>query len=436
IGTDEAASWRAVLDRLPTDITELPQEWSDNPWVLVDNDHNYWDLYQSMIEHRAHLVELMAQQREYVGDSELLGGIYDVHGSKRFNAFTSNDQTTYMVGLTANCLELWMYMESDRFQNPVFRAFYSERNVVIEEARNYENEPGSLVYQALARTAFQAHPYGRPVIGWRTDIRRTLRSDMEHHFQQYYAPNNCQITMVGDVDTDEVFSLIERYFGSWEASEVAEERLVREPEQNGERRVMVEFDAESQLRIGFHAPVSPHPDAYALTMLDYILSAGRTSPFYRSIFEEQQLTASSPWCGAASGRYDELFTIGATPKAPHTTEEVETAIYAELDLLKSELVSERELERIRNQFRVHQLGRLRSNLWLAFTLSSAFVDRGGDLGTITEDFNRLMEVTPEDIQRVTKKYFTVRNRTVAILVKPTGSEVTDQTTETPQAGGQ
>ena len=435
IGTDEAAGLRAVLEQLPTDIAELPEQWRETPWILTDNDHNYWELYRHLIEHRAHLVDLMAQQREYVSESEPLSGIYEVHGAQRCNAFTSNDQTTYMVGLPTNCLELWMYMESDRFQNPVFREFYSERNVVLEEANGHDNEPWLLLHYGLIKTAFQAHPYGRPVIGWKADIRRTLRSDMEQHFQQYYAPNNCQITIVGDVDTDEVFQMMENYFGSWEASEVAEERLVREPEQNGERRVMVEYDAEPQLQIGYHAPVYPHPDAYALTMMDYILSSGRTSRFYRSIFEDQQLTASAPWCGSPDGRYDELFTIGATPKAPHTAEEVETAIYAEIDKLKSELVTEYELERIRNQFRVYQLGRLRSNLWLAFTLSSAYVNQG-DWRTITEEFNRLMEVTPEDIQRVANKYFTARNRTVAILIKPPEQEDAASTIEVPQVGGQ
>jgi len=416
-GTDEAAGWREVLKRLPTDIAELPQEWNKTPWILEDRQYNYWSIYKETLEYRIKMLDLMSDQKQYITDSEALGGIYDIHGAKRHNAFTSHDQTAYMVGLPSNCLEMWMYLEADRFQNPIFREFYREREVVQEELIGNLNEPGTLMYYEIYRTAFQAHPYGRNVIGWQKDIQLTLRSDMEEHFESYYAPNNCQMTIVGDVDADEVFKFAERYFGPWESSKVAEEVTVEEPEQNGERRSTVEFDAEPRLTIGYHAPVSPHPDAYALEMLDQVISSGRTSRFYKSIFEDQQLTAGAPWSGSPSGRYADLFMIGATPKAPHTTEEVEAAIYAELDKLKNKPVSERELQRARNRYRSWQLGRFANNLWLAFSLSGAYVDRG-DWRTVTEDYERLMKVTPEDIQRVAKKYFRKSNRTVITLEKP------------------
>ncbi len=417
-GTDEAAGWREVLKRLPTNIAELPEEWNKTPWILEDRTLNYWNMYKELLEYRIQMLELMTSQKQYMTDSEAIGGIYDFHGAKRHNAFTSHDQTTYMVGMPSNCLELWMYIEADRFQNPVFREFYREREVVQEELVGRLNEPGTLMYYELYRTAFQAHPYGRNVIGWQKDLQLALRSDMEKHFESYYAPNNCQVTIVGDVNTDEVFKMAERYFGTWKSSKVAEEVTVDEPEQAGERRSIVEFDGEPQLMIGFHGPVAPHPDAYALEMLDQVLSSGRTSRFYKSIFEEQQVTAGAPWSGSPSGRYADLFMIGATPKAPHTTEEAETAIYAELDKLKNELVSDRELQRAQNRYRLNQLGRFASNQWLAFSLSSSFVDRG-DWRTVTEDYERLMMVTPEDIQRVANTYFKKSNRTVITLVKPT-----------------
>jgi len=148
-----------------------------------------------------------------------------------------------------------------------------------------------------------------------------------------------------------------------------------------------------------------------------ILSGGRTSRFYRSIFEKQQLTQGDPRAGAPEGRYDDTFTIYARPKAPHTSAEVETAIYAELDRLKNEPVTEWELERVRNQIRASKWGQLRSNYSLAFTLSGAYVERG-DWRTVMTDFDRLLAITPEDIQRVANKYFVQTNRTVATIVKP------------------
>lgn len=417
IGADEAAGWRTVLDQLPRDIARLPEEWTRTEWLLADRRHNYWSLYARMLEYRARMAELMAQQREYINQNEF-SRIYSTHGSRIINASTGYDHTTYMVGLPSNCLELWMFIESDRFRNPVFREFYSEREVVMEEKRMRENNPDGLIYQSLFCTAFRAHPYGRPILGWMSDIRLTNRTDIEEHWGRFYAPNNCQLTIVGDVDANKVFKLANKYFGSWEPSKVADEVKVVEPEQNGERRIEVEHDAEPQFVIGYHVPVAPHPDAYAIAMIDQVLSVGKTSRLYRSIFVEQGLTASSPGVAIEpADRYPNLFTIHATPKSPHTTTEVETALLTEIEKLKDQPVDERELERARNRFKMHQLNRMSNNYWLAFTLSSGFVNRG-DWRSITDDFNRLMEVTPEDIQRVATKYFTARNRTVATLVKP------------------
>jgi predicted Zn-dependent peptidase len=431
VGSDEAAGWRAVLENLPVDTAGLPTEWAAHPWTLIDRDHNYWALYRELMELRVKIADLIVQQRKFINQAEF-DGIYDSHGAQVTNAFTSNDQTTYLVGLPSNCLELWMFLESDRFQNPVFREFYSEREVVTEELHMDENEPDWLMFEGLQKAAYDAHPYQRPIIGWLSDIRLTLRSDMENHFRTYYAPNNCQITVVGDVDAERVFQMAQEYFGRWKPAKLAEDVTVTEPEQNGERRVAVEFDAEPRMLMAFHAPVAPHPDYYALYMLDYILSSGKTSRFYRKIFEEQGLTAGPPWSSGPNARYPEVFTIGATPKAPHTVEEVEAAILAELERFKSEPVSQLELERARNNFRAWQLGRLRSNQWLAFTLSSAFVNRG-DWRTVDEDFQRVMAVTAGEIQQVAQKYFTARNRTIVTMVKP--AETAAQTT-TETGGGQ
>jgi len=151
---------------------------------------------------------------------------------------------------------------------------------------------------------------------------------------------------------------------------------------------------------------------------------GRTSRFYKSVFMEQGLTASAPYTFTSpADRYPNLFMIGAAPKAPHAVDEVETALLAELEKLKNEPVTEHELEMARNRFRVWQLERFRSNQWLAFSLAGSYVNQG-DWHSITQDYERLMEVTPDDIQRVAKKYFTTRNRTVATLVKPENAETT------------
>ncbi|MBM3326286.1 MAG: insulinase family protein [Calditrichaeota bacterium] len=417
IGADEAIGLREVLTRLPDDIQELPEEWRKSEWMLADRKHNYWQMFKEIIALRVEMAELLERQKQYITESEPLDAIYDPRGAAMHNAFTTWDQTSYMVGLPANCLELYMFLESDRYKNPVFREFYAEREVIMEEMRLGENNPDEVLSDIFFAAAFDAHPYGRPIIGWRSDVGNTLRGDMEEHFRRYYAPNNCQITIIGAVDTKRVFALTRKYFSDWKPAEIAYEVTVREPEQRGEKRITVELDAEPQLYIGWHIPAAPDPDYYALEMMSNILSMGATSRFYRSIFTEKQLTAGSPYAYTGPGdRYSNLFIVDATPRAPHTVEEVETATYAEIDRLKTELVSAREMERIRNRMRAWELGRMRSNQWLAFSLSSSFAVRGDWRATIDHN-RRMMAVTPEDIQRAANKYFTKTNRTVAYSVK-------------------
>jgi predicted Zn-dependent peptidase len=417
VATDEAAGLEALYKALPTDPTALPADWRTAAWMLKDNKTDFWALYREIIEHRVRIAKIIADQKQYTTESEVLDGIYDFRGASFMNAFTTPDQTTYMVALPSNCLELWMFLESDRFVNPVFREFYSEREVVMEELRNRQNDPESFLWQKFMGTAFDAHPYSRPIIGWLGDIRSTTESDMDEFFWKYYTPNNCQISLVGDLDTDEVFRLARKYFSSWKAGAPSPAVTIIEPTQEGERRLTVERDANPQLMIGYHIPVAPHPDAYALTVMSNILSNGKTSRFYKSIFEEQGLTASSPYAfNGPSDRYPGLLILNGAPKAPHTNEAVERALYAELEKIKTEGVSDFELQRVRNQYLKMELGRLANNRWLAFSLSGAFVDQG-DWRTATLELERIQAVTSDDIKRVATKYLTADNRTVGFLVK-------------------
>jgi predicted Zn-dependent peptidase len=311
-----------------------------------------------------------------------------------------------------------MYLEADQFMHPVFREFYSERDVIIEEASLDVNDPDEQLWEALYGAAFTAHPRGRPILGWTSDIELALRTDMEAHFRKYYAPNNCQITIVGDVNAAEVFDFAAMYFGDWQSRPVDNRITVIEPEQKGIRRARVEFDAEPSLLLGFQAPVVPHPDAYVLKIITNILSMGRASRFYRSIFETQGLTMSPPWSGAPEGRDVDVLLIGAEPKSPRTAEEVERAILAELKRLKTEPVTEWELERVRNSIRMSRIQWLTSNEWLAVGIADGFALRG-DWQTLFADYDRMLAVTAEDIMRVANKYFRENNLTVAELIPTT-----------------
>lgn len=280
-----------------------------------------------------------------------------------------------------------------------------------------ENSPQGAMYEAFMSTAFTASAYRNPVIGWMSDLQYITRGDLEAYYRQHYGPNNAVALLVGDVRFSEVKKLAEKYFGSMKPMPGSPPVVTTDPPQNGERRVMLKRDAKPTLAVGYHVPTAPHPDSYALEMLSAILSDGRTSRFYKGVYEAQGLTREAPsvWMGPGS-RLDPLFSISADPKEPHTLADVEAAIHAEIERLKSEPPTARELERVCNQREAQLVRALGSNIGLAFAIGFAEAVRG-DWRTVLTDLERLKAVTPEDVSRVAAKYLVEENRTVAWLME-------------------
>lgn len=354
--------------------------------------------------------------------------IYTQHGSTGFNAGTSVDYTIYTVELPSNKLELWAMLESDRLKNAVLREFYVEREAVKEERRMVvDTRPGGKLYEQFMAASFTAHPYGMPIIGWPSDIAMLNRKKAEEFFRIHYAPNNSVMVIVGDINVEKTIKLIEKYFGDIPSQPLPDEVTVREPAQEGERRIEVEFDAEPQMMIGFHKPTIPHFDDYVLDMISAILSDGRTSRFYKNIVEEGIAVSANSINGYPGARYDNLFVVSATPRSPHTTADVEEAIYTQLEKLKTEPVAEKEFKRILKQIDAGFIRALSSNAGMANQL--AFYEGiAGDWRYILNWRKKMYEITPDDIMRVAQTYFKKSNRTVAILVKkePVASESTDE----------
>lgn len=374
--------------------------------------------------------EVQDEQRQHILSNEF-DQIYSYHGAEGLNAGTSIDYTTYYLSLPKNKLELWMVIESERMRDPVLREFYVERDVVMEERRmRYETRPDGMLQEQFQAAAFTAHPYGRPVIGWPSDLNRLKRPEAEKFFRTYYAPNNTVVAIVGDIEPNAVVSMMREYFGDIPPQEIPERVATKEPPQRGERRVVVEFDAEPQLLIGYHKPTLPSYDDFVFDVLSALLSNGRTSRLYRALVEEKQLAVSvdtyNGWPGA---RYDNLFLIEAVPRFPHTPQEVEEAIYAELRRLAEEPVPERELQKVRNQMEASFIRRLGSNEGMASQLAY-FELIAGSWRYILQFRETVQKITAEDVQRVAKKYFTASNRTVATLVKkPSSQEGNDRAEE-------
>jgi len=336
-------------------------------------------------------------------------------GAQGLNATTTNESTTYFVELPYNRAELWFALEADRMTNPVFREFYTERNVVMEERRmRIETSPGGLLYENHLAEAFTMHPYGVPVVGYMSDLENLGRRDVAEYYRRYYGPNNAVVVVVGDLDAEQAMRWAERYFGPVPPGEEPPPVLAREPTQRGERRIDVVWDAEPSLRIGWHVPESLAPDAPALGVLTSLLTGGRTSRLYHRLVIEDRSAASVFSSLGPGERYPQLFQIDATPISPHTPAEMEAAIYEEIERIAREGPSEHELVRVRNQVEAGKVRRLLSNLGLAFQIAES-TTLTGDWRNTFRLSERIGGVTTEDVRRVAATYLTRENRTVATL---------------------
>ncbi|MEA3465809.1 MAG: pitrilysin family protein [Thermodesulfobacteriota bacterium] len=365
---------------------------------------------------RQQLTDLQQQQRQLLVKDEF-SKIYARQGGVGFNAFTGKDLTSYLISLPANKLELWMSLEADRMENAVLREFYTERDVVLEERRrSYESKPSGMMYEALLATAFRVHPYRHPVIGWNCDINNLSKEETADFLHRYYAPINTVIAIVGDVDVAEVKALLERYFAHIAPGEKIPPVTAIEPPQRGERRTEVRFDAQPQLLVAFHKPTLPTRDDYAFDLLGKLLTEGPTSLLYKHLVLEQQLATSVSSYGAPGGRYPNLFVISATPRQPHTTAELEQAIYKQLEQLKHQLVDDADLMRIRKRLRADRLRYLRTNNGMANMLSRYQVIAGG-WRYLTDYDQQVATITAKDVQQAVKRWLNVDNRTVITLVQ-------------------
>jgi predicted Zn-dependent peptidase len=421
IGTKNYEKEKPILDELHRVGTELEQRQRDLARRSADMPVEPEE--KAAIEGlQKRFKELQDQAAQYVAGNEM-ALLYQRHGGVGLNASTGKDLTRYVISLPSNRLPLWAAIESDRMANPVLREFYKERGVVMEERRlRNDDSPAGSLYEAFTSAAFRAHQYGVPTIGWESDILSLTPAATEAFFKTYYGPGRATIGIVGDIDPKAVMALIEDTFGKIPPSSPPPPIVTVEPPQRGERRIEVEFDAEPSLAIGFHKPGLGHPDDYVFDVIDELLTDGPTSRLYSKLVRDSRLAASVGSDANYPGvRSANLFVLSATPLAPHSTAEVEAAILAELERLKTEPVSPKEFERIINNLDADMVRALRSNSGLASQLA-LYQTVAGDWRYVLKSRDKIAAVTPADIQRVAAQYFTKTNRTVATLVRKSGSK--------------
>jgi predicted Zn-dependent peptidase len=365
---------------------------------------------------QAEFERVEADAQKLVKQNEL-GQIVEQAGGVGLNANTSTDATRYMYSFPANKVELWMSLESERFLDPVFREFYKEKEVILEERRlRVDNSPIGQMVEAMLDKAYEVHPYKRPVIGYEQDIRNLTREDVQKFFDAHYYPGNLTIALVGDVNPAQVKELAQVYFGRYKAKTVAEEKIPAEPPQKATRDVTVQLPSQPWYLEAYHRPALTHPDNAVYEIIGRLLSDGRTSRLYKSLVEKQQLALSAQgFSGFPGDKYPNLMLFYALTAPGHTADEVGAALSKEIARLKTEPVSAQELERVKTQARAELLRSLDSNMGMAGLLLEYEV-KTGSWRNLFKQLEAIAEVTPGDIERVAQATFLPQNRTIGRLL--------------------
>jgi predicted Zn-dependent peptidase len=342
--------------------------------------------------------------------------IVEINGGEDLNANTSDDETNYFYSFPENRLELWAYLESERFLHPVMREFYKERNVVIEERRmRVDSNPIGRLLEQFTTAAFQAHPYHRPTIGWMSDLNTFSATDAKKFFDKYYIPSNMVVAVVGDVKPSDCIPIVEKYFGRIPSHPKPDERTTTEPPQNAERRVVLEEMSQPLYLEGYHRPDYRSPDDAVYDAIADLMSNGRTSRLYRALVRDKKIASDSAgFTGLPGNKYPQLFAFYAFPLPGHKPQEMAEAIHIEIEKLKKEDISDEELKMIKTRAKASLIRSLGSNEGLADNLA-LYQARYDDWRELFRSVDRIDKVSKADIRRVANQTFVPTNRTVGII---------------------
>ncbi len=349
-------------------------------------------------------------------ENNQFGQIVEQNGGVGLNAMTNSDATQYFYSLPSNKAELWFSLESSRFLDPVFRDFYKEKNVVMEERRmGVESSPTGKLLEEFLSVAFKAHPYRDEVVGHMSDLKAISRDDAIAFFKKYYVPSNMVIAIVGDIEPAEAKRLSEIYFGRLPARPKPEPLRTVEPPQIGERRVTLHEQSQRWLLVGYKKGGALSPDDPVYDVISDLMSSGRTSRLYKSLVRDKKIAIQAAgFSGFPGQKYPNLFLFYALPSQGHTNEECLTAINDEINRLKTEPVSAEELNGVKARARAGLIRALSSNSGLAMQLTYAAVVMG-DWHQLFTSLDKINAVTAADIQRVADEVFVDNNRTIGTI---------------------
>ena len=352
-------------------------------------------------------------------------GIIERFGGS-WNGYTWIDLTTYLETATKDALDRMLFIEAERMGSCLYdpRDCESERTVIISELQGGENDPDQLLDIEVTATAFRAHPYGHPPIGWISDLESMTRDDLYGYYRRYYVPNNAALVIVGDVDSADALSCVEKQFGVIAPGELPERPRTTEPAQLGERRVGIAREGTAAyLKIAYHAPAADAPDFSSVLVLDAVLTGAkglnlwssfrdtppqRKARLYRTLVEER--LASSVSGAFVATEHPFLYAVSATATEGVGLAEVEHATLAELERVRSDGISEAELDRAKRQLWARLVFENESVTNIAHQIG--FFQTVASLDLYTSLPARIRAVTTEDVTNAARTYLVPSNRTI------------------------
>lgn len=369
----------------------------------------------TLLYYKRKMKKLVAKLNEVVVKSPY-NPIYSKNGGQGLNAYTNTDNTVYIVNIPSNKLELWALLESSKFTNPILRSYYPERDVVMEERRmRTDGSPRGQLWEQFMLNAYTAHNYRNPIIGFMSELKTLAKSTLTEFFEQYYAPNNATIVLVGDVYPDVAIPLIEKYFNDWESKKKFPRTHIREPKQLGNRNTSIGSKAQPFFYNGYHMPRVNTLEGSALGLFAQTVAGGKSSIMYKKLVLEKQIAASVwSFAGAGGQRYSPLFMTGGSPKSPHTNKDVNDGIDKILEDVFKNGISEEELNRVKRRYKSEYIYAMDSD----DNIASLLLDNEMNLGSykeIFDDLDRVLSITPKQLVDIAKKYLTKDNKTTATL---------------------
>ncbi len=361
---------------------------------------------------RAELEKLVEQAGELVVSNEF-DTILKRHGGVGLNAFTSTDQTVYFFSLPSNKVELWAYLESSRYVDPVFREFYKEKEVIKEERRvRTENTPIGKLIEELQALAFKDHSYGVSVIGPMSNIHHITRSDVQEYFRRNYHAGNMVIGVVGDVSEKQLKALAEKYFSRIPRGVRNPRISTVEPPQLGEKQMTIYENSQPWLVLGYRCPDVRHVDFLKFSVLDNLFTAGRTSSLQkRLVVDEKKALAVGSMAGFPGNKYPGLYLVFALPNSGVGTDELLLAVEEEIAAFRDNPVGEEELESAKKRVKASLMRQMANDQGLLIGLLTAEVIEGS-WRKVFSTYQEVDAITAADIQQLVSDYLRPETRTV------------------------